>query len=174
MQDAREFIGQIQGQVARRQLFECVDGNLARSTGRITGIGRLLSLLVGQIYWIALLVSIALIAGAAPGTSVTGSGLAIGLALSLLVVLHRLGRTYVELEFGRSPLVVDPSSAGTRLSWRERVVIGLGGLDNIYVFLLLAGGALGLQVEVLYGVAVHVTGVFVFVMVELVREVWSR
>jgi len=150
------------------QLLDCVDGNVARVTQRTSDRGQLLDLLVGTFYGILLLASLGLLVERAGAGPFAGAGLEIGLGLALLVCVNRLTRNYAQLHFGWHQLSEERPRGP--LSWKARLVIALAGLENLYIFAIAVGGALGALDRVLLGIAVYVVGVFLYVERGLFRE----
>jgi phosphatidylglycerophosphate synthase len=153
------------------QLLDCVDGNVARVLGQTSDRGRLLDLLMGTLYGILLLASLGLLVEDAGTGPLAGAGLEIGLALALLVCVNRLTRNYAQLHFGWQQL--DQGRPPGPLPAKTRVVIALAGLENLYVFAIAIGGAMGALDRVLLGIAAYVVGVFLYVEWELLRGLRS-
>lgn len=147
------------------QILDCVDGNIARVTGTVSHAGQFLDLLVGQLYWALLFVSIGLLVEHSGGGLFGDFALEVALALPILVLLHRVTRNYAQLHFSRKQLMDEPPEQP--LKWTSLVLVGLAGLENLYVFGVLIGGLLGALDLVLLGIALYVVGVFLYVEIEL-------
>jgi phosphatidylglycerophosphate synthase len=147
------------------QTLDCVDGNIARVTGTLSHAGQFLDLLVGQLYWALLFVSIGLLVERNGGGLFGDCALEVALSLSILVLLHRVTRNYAQLHFSRKQLMDEPPEKS--LAWTSLVLIGLAGLENLYVFAVWIGGAFGALDFVLLGIALYVLCVFLYVEIEL-------
>ncbi len=147
------------------QTLDCVDGNIARATGTVSHAGQFLDLLVGQVYWALLFISIGLLVERSGGGLFGDTALEVALALPILALLNRVTRNYAQLHFSRKQIMDEPPEKP--LAWTSLVLIGLAGLENLYVFAVWIGGAFGALDLVLLGIAVYVVGVFLFVEIEL-------
>jgi phosphatidylglycerophosphate synthase len=154
------------------QLLDCVDGNVARVRGEASARGQLLDLLVGQLYGSLLLASLGLLVERAGAGPLAAAGFELGLVLALLVCVNRLTRSHAQLHFGYRQLA-QGRPAGP-LPLRSRIAIALGGLENLYVFAIALGGALGALDGVLLGIAAYVVGVFAWVELELWRDLRGK
>jgi phosphatidylglycerophosphate synthase len=154
------------------QLLDCVDGNVARVRREVSARGQFLDLLVGQLYGILLLASLGLLVEQAGGGPLAAAGLEIALALALLVCVNRLTRNQAQLHFGYQQLSQGPPAGP--LSLPTRLLIALAGLENLYIFAIAIGGALGALQAVLLGIAAYVVGAFLYVELELWRALRNR
>ncbi len=154
------------------QLLDCVDGNLARVTQRTSARGQLLDLVLGQLYWILVLLSLGLLVERRGGGVFGGFALEVALALPWLVLLSRISRNYAELHFGRAqPHALRPSGP---LGFRRAALVALGGLENLYIFGIALAGALGGLDWLLLGIAVYTLAVFLYVEQDLLRGLAAR
>lgn len=153
------------------QVLDCVDGNVARVTGRTSALGELLEVLIGQAYWALLFLSLGLLVEHAGGGVFGDRAVAISLGLAITVLLHRVTRNHVEHRFGKSFVEETPSRAPSPGQW---LLATLAGLENLYVFAIAIGGWLGALDRVLAAIAIYVVGVFGFVVWELVRDLSRR
>jgi phosphatidylglycerophosphate synthase len=124
-------------------ILDCVDGDLARVTGRTSRLGAYADFITDIVYRIALYASIGLIVDRSPIAEslvpiVEGAGLAVGLACALFAVVARACRLYVE---------ADGSSAsparGTRDTGASVAIAFLSGIDHLLPIGVLAFGAAG-------------------------------
>jgi phosphatidylglycerophosphate synthase len=154
------------------QVLDCVDGNLARATGRSSAYGELLELVTGQLYWIAVFVSLGLLCEARGGGMFGSAAFEVTLALPLVVLLNRLSRNHAEYHFGRAePHAAQPQGALSPARW---LLIALAGLENLYIFGIALTGSFGGMDWLLFAIAVYVVGVFVYVELGLLRDLGSR
>jgi phosphatidylglycerophosphate synthase len=153
------------------QLLDCVDGNVARVRREVSARGQLLDLLVGQLYGVLLLASLGLLVERSGSGPLAAAGLEIALALALLVCVNRLTRNYAQLHFGYQQLA--QAQPRGPLPRSTRLLIALAGLENLYVFAIAIGGALGALEAVLLGIGAYVVGVFLYVELELWRALRS-
>lgn len=154
------------------QILDCVDGNLARATGRSSAYGQMLDLVIGQLYWILVFVSVGLLAEQRGGGLFGPWALEVATALPLLVLLNRLSRDHAERHFGRAQPHARPPAG--RLGPERWLLIALSGLENLYIFGIAAAGALGGMDWLLLAMSVYVCGVFVYVELELLRDLAAR
>jgi phosphatidylglycerophosphate synthase len=122
-------------------ILDCVDGDLARVTGRTSKLGAYADFITDIVYRIALYASIGLLVDRSQvvGSLVgEGAGLAVGLACALLAVVARACRLYVE---------ADGSSAsparGTSDTAASVAISFLSGIDHLLPIGVLAFGAAG-------------------------------
>lgn len=154
------------------QVLDCVDGNLARATGRSSAYGQMLDLVIGQLYWILVFVSVGILAEQRGGGLFGDYALEIATALPLLVLLNRLSRNHAEQHFARAqPHAVPPAGP---LGLKRLALIALSGLENLYIFGIAAAGALGGMDWLLLAMAVYVCGVFAYVELDLLRDLAAR
>jgi phosphatidylglycerophosphate synthase len=125
-------------------VLDCVDGDLARVTGRASKLGAYADFLADTIYRIALYASIGLMVdrsqtGQMFAALSEGAGLAAGLACALLAIVARACRLYVEAD-GSSAAPLSPRATDTRTSV---AVAFLSGIDHLLPIGVLAFGAAG-------------------------------
>jgi phosphatidylglycerophosphate synthase len=124
-------------------VLDCVDGDLARVTGRASKLGAYADFLTDTIYRIALYASIGLIVerSRAAGSLIPmgeGAGLAVGLACALLAIVARACRLYMEAD-GSS---ASPARATTDTAASVAISF-LSGIDHLLPIGVLAFGAAG-------------------------------
>ncbi|MFC1791558.1 CDP-alcohol phosphatidyltransferase family protein [Gemmatimonadota bacterium] len=152
-------------------ILDCVDGDMARTAGRTSELGRLVDGFVDQCYWISLLASFGILVDRAGGT-LAGWGLVLGLVLPILVILHRQTRDNFALGFGEPPLeAVREWPPKTLL---DRLRVATAGLENLYIWALVGGGALGILGEVFLGIAIYVASVFLVAIGAVFRKAAQR
>ena len=139
-------------------VLDCVDGNMARTTGRSSRLGGLLDGVIDRSFWILLFLSLGLLVERAGGGVLGDRALELSLGLSILVLLNRQTRDSFALEYadqayfhGRIP---------ERLSIADKLLIAVVGLEHVYVFAIVLGGAFGVLDRVLVGIAVYVVLIF--------------
>jgi len=143
-------------------VLDCVDGNMARTTGRITTFGALADNLVGFIFWCSLFVSLGLLVEHSHPQWLGSYGLELSMGCAILVLLNRQTRDVYTLLHQKTPLV--DYSPRPRLSARQGMYAALVGLENLYIFAIILGGLYNALHWVLIGVAIYVTAMFVGAM----------
>jgi phosphatidylglycerophosphate synthase len=143
-------------------VMDCLDGDMARTRGTANEFGGLIDGFVDQLYWINLLAAVGILVDRSGGL-MAGWGLETGLVLALMVVLNRQTRDNFARSFAEPALDAiqewPPAGLGNKLR------VAFSGLENLYVWALALGGALGILGEVLVGVGLYVFGVFVVAMI---------
>ena len=139
------------------QLFDCLDGNVARVRDDVSCRGDYLDMLFGQFYWVTLLTAFGLLVQQQTRSGRAQHGLVLGLTLGVVVVLSRLCRDYAA--HMRPPIVHGPVASGVRAF--------LSGLDCTFVFLILVGGATRTLAPYFLVACVWVAGATVVVQMEL-------
>jgi phosphatidylglycerophosphate synthase len=124
-------------------ILDCVDGDLARVTGRASKFGAYADFLADTIYRIALYASIGLIVDRSrvAGSLIPigeGAGLAVGLACALLAIVARACRLYVEAEGSTAAPARATSDTGASVA-----IAFLSGIDHLLPIGVLAFGAAG-------------------------------
>jgi phosphatidylglycerophosphate synthase len=125
-------------------VLDCVDGDLARVTGRASRRGAYADFLTDIVYRVALYASIGLLVDRSPTAQALisigeGAGLATGLACALLAVAARACRLYVEAE-GSSASPLSPRAIDTSTSV---AIAFLSGIDHLLPIGVLVFGAMG-------------------------------
>jgi phosphatidylglycerophosphate synthase len=140
-------------------VLDCVDGNVARTTGRSGGAGALLDGFCDQLFWALFFLTIGILTQRASGGSVAEHAVEIGLGLTVLVLLHRQLRDGYALQYDeRAEFAATPPTRIGPLTAARMLLIGL---ERAYVFGLIAAGALGALEALLVGLAVYVALIFV-------------
>jgi phosphatidylglycerophosphate synthase len=152
-------------------VMDCIDGNIARTSGRTSDVGALLDGFVDLCFWSLYLVSIGLLVKQAGGGILGAWAVELSMTLAILVLLHRLLRDNYALRFSaRAEFAASPPARLTPLVMAKIAFIGLEGL---YAFAILCGGALGALDKVLAAIAVYVATIFlgaVFVTFDAARK----
>ena len=150
-------------------VLDCVDGNVARTTRRISGgAGALLDDFLNPVFWSLYFLSIGILVRRASSSPVGQHGVEIALGLMILVLVHRHLRDSYELRFGeRAEFTARPPA--TYSAWTI-VRMCLAGLEGVYAFALLAAGALGVWDHLLIAIAVYVVVIFVSAVVLTFRR----
>jgi phosphatidylglycerophosphate synthase len=138
-------------------VLDCVDGNLARTRGTQGPFGAWLDGVADQAFWVGLLCALGLMVRASQDP-VAPQGLTLALLCALLVTVGQRLRDQARALTGTrvEAALVRPS----RLGFLDWLVILFGGLENLYAFAILVGGARQRLAAVLCGVAVYVAVVF--------------
>jgi phosphatidylglycerophosphate synthase len=152
-------------------VLDCVDGDMARVSGKTSELGRLADGFVDQVYWIALFASFGILVDRA-GETLAGSGLTLGLILPIMVLLHRQTRDNFAIGFGEPPL--EPVTEWPPRTLLARLRVATAGLENLYVFALVIGGAMGRLGEIFLGMAVYVASVFLVAIGAVFRKAARR
>lgn len=140
-------------------LMDGVDGNIARTTGRTSSLGASLDCLVDRAYFCLLIVSMGFLVEHAGGGVLGDRALSLSLALTVLVLLHRVIRDDYHKRSREESYF--SSEIPERVSAKDAFLIAIVGLENLYVFAIAIGGAFGVLDRVLLGVAVYVAIIFV-------------
>jgi len=124
-------------------VLDCIDGNLARVSGRLSHLGAKLDGATDILYRILLYAALGLLAGA----------LAAGLACALLAILARACRVYAE----KSAPPTAPAAAAP-LSWGGYAFAFLSGLDHLLPLAILLPFGAGWPAWLLAWVALYSSG----------------
>jgi phosphatidylglycerophosphate synthase len=138
-------------------VLDCLDGNIARTTKRASKLGELTDGFVDACFWTLYLASIGLLVDRGP--QLAGHGLELALSSALLVILHRHLRESYASSFGERAEFTTVAPA--RLGMLAIVRIVVISFERLYVFALLAGGAVGRLDLVLLCIAGYVAAIFV-------------
>jgi phosphatidylglycerophosphate synthase len=156
-------------------VMDCLDGNIARTSGRTSGVGALLDGFVDLCFWSLYLVSIGILVKQAGGGMLGEWALELSMALVILVLLNRLLRDNFALLFSeRAEFSASPPD---RLSLLAMARITFIGLERLYAFAILCGGAFGVLDKVLAAIAAYVVAISlgaVFVTFEAARRRAAR
>ncbi len=113
-------------------VLDCVDGNVARVSGRVSRGGAYTDFVCDLLYRAAFYLAIGLLAEPAPGG--VGMASAIGLGAALLAILARACRLYADATMGEPDEIADTA----RLSSGQKLFAFLSGLDRLAPLLLAA------------------------------------
>ncbi|MBI5330538.1 MAG: CDP-alcohol phosphatidyltransferase family protein [Betaproteobacteria bacterium] len=127
-------------------VLDCVDGNLARVTGRSSRLGGYADFAGDLAFRVCLYAAIGLLADAAsagaPNPGLPIPGLAIGLLAAWLSLAARAGRLHLQTQQPRPTPEQTPPSAAP-LTWVERIAGFLSGMDFLSPILLIVFGLQG-------------------------------
>ena len=120
-------------------LLDCVDGDLARLTGRTSWLGRYVDFQIDVVRWATLFVAVGLAADRAGGGS--NPWFAIAAVAAWLRLFARAARDYRVAVLGRDP---QGTARPARASLGERLVAFVTGLDGFLPIFLGGGWLIGL------------------------------
>lgn len=139
-------------------VLDCVDGNIARTTGRSTRTGALYDGFCDLVFWVLYFLAIGILVQMSGPGPVAEHAVILALGLAILVLLHRELRDSYALTFdSRAEWSSRPPA---HLSPLDLARIALIGLERFYAFGLLIGGWLGRLDAVLVAIAVYVVLIF--------------
>ena len=144
---------------ACHHVLDCLDGNVARTTGRTSGTGALLDGFGDLVFWALYFLAIGLLAQQAGGGLLAANGAAVGLGLVVLVLLHRSLRDAYELRYRENASYAEapPERIGLRtLAWWAAI-----GMERSYVFWIVLAGLMGAFEALLAAIGLYVVLVFV-------------
>lgn len=144
-------------------LLDCVDGNMARTTGKSSRLGGLIDGAVDMSFWVLLFLSLGLLVEHAGGGVLGDRAVELSMGLAILVLLNRQTRDNFAVMFSQAAYA--SSKKPEYLSLKDKLLIAVVGLENLYVFGIALGGALGGLDWVLVGIAVYVVLIFVGAMI---------
>jgi phosphatidylglycerophosphate synthase len=136
-------------------VLDCVDGNMARTTGRTSRFGALLDGLCDYTFWSALLCALGVLVERENAAWFAPHGTELGMACAIVVLLARDVRQHFALLHGESAVFSadDAARAPTLGQW---TFYALAGLENVYVLAIAGFGAFGALHHVLLGVSCYV------------------
>ena len=145
-------------------ICDCLDGNIARTTGQSSKVGGLIDGFVDVCFWTIYFASLGILVVRAPehaGQSawMRTHGIEVAMTLAVLVILHRQLRDAFALTYGLRAEFT-PHAPKRLSAWAilRMVVISF---ERFYLFAILAGGWLGRLDLVLGGISVYVVFIFV-------------
>ncbi len=136
-------------------VMDCVDGNIARTTGRTSAPGALFDGFAGHVFWVMYFAALGILVQRQGSGFWAEHGLHLALALILLVMLHRELRDAYSRFYDAEITAIGGGTANG--SWAMRVFISLEGF---YGFAVLVAGALGRLPELLAATGVYVAVIF--------------
>jgi len=80
-------------------ILDCVDGNIARITQKVSPLGQYLDSLIGKFFWVSLYASTGLLTLSEDKSFMNKWGVAIGLLAGMLLIFARESRAYVKFNF---------------------------------------------------------------------------
>ena len=113
-------------------VLDCVDGNVARVSGRVSRGGAYTDFVCDLLYRATFYLAIGLLAEPVPGAM--GTATLIGLGAALLAILARACRLYADAAVGEPGEIAD----SVRLSNGQKLFAFLSGLDRLAPLLLAA------------------------------------
>jgi phosphatidylglycerophosphate synthase len=153
-------------------LLDCVDGNIARTTGRSSRVGALFDGFCDLVFWVLYFAALGLLVERAASGPAGQYGLELSLALVILVLLHRQLRDAYALEYAeRGDFRPYPPP---RLGPRDLLWIAFIGLERFYAFGILLAGALGALEQLLLAIGVYVVLIFVGAVVLVFSQAIAR
>ncbi len=152
-------------------VFDCVDGNMARTTRQSSEFGALVDGTIDMAFWCLLFLSTGLLVHHRGGGIFGDHAIAVGLGLAVLVLLNRLVRDTFATRF--SSATYFRAEIPEKLSVGDLAMIGFVGLENLYVFGIAIGAAFGAVDHTLAAMAVYVVLIFVGAMVMTFRKAWA-
>ena len=139
-------------------VLDCLDGNIARTTGRSSRAGALYDGFCDLVFWALYFLAIGILTNRLASGPVADHAVELSLALALLVLLHRELRDSYALEFAaRAEWSSEPPPSLSVLDWAKIVLIAL---ERFYAFALLVGGFAGRLDVVLVAIGVYVVLIF--------------
>ncbi len=144
-------------------VMDCVDGNMARTTGRSSKFGGLVDGMIDMSYWSLLFLSLGLLVEHSGGGILGERAVELSIGLAVIVLLNRQTRDNFAVNFGGA--AYSKSEIPEKISLVDKLLIAVVGLENVYVFAIAAGGATGHLDWVLLGIAVYVVLIFIGAMV---------
>lgn len=139
-------------------VLDCVDGNMARTTGRFSRLGALLDGTIDMTFWCLLFFSTGLLV-AHQGGGIFGQGaVEFSMGLAILVLINRQTRDNFTVQNADASYFRE--EIPERLGLGDRAMMVLVGLENIYIVAIAAGVLLGCLDWVLLGMGVYVAVIF--------------
>ena len=153
------------------QVLDCVDGNIARVTGRFSTVGDMLDGLCTLLFWALYFAAVGLLAHHAGTSWMARHGREIGLALAALFLGQRAMEDAFDSMFGErvrtAPKVAGASGFDLgRIAKPVEQLVAFGGLG--------LAAAQGWLPVFLGGLAVYQTGVFAQWLPRYAQAVWRR
>jgi phosphatidylglycerophosphate synthase len=139
-------------------VLDCLDGNIARTTGRSSRVGALYDGFCDLAFWVLYFLAIGILVQMSGRGLMAEHAVALALGLAILVLLHRELRDSYALTFYSRPEWSPRPPA--HLSLLDLARIGLIALERFYAFGLFVGGWLGRLDLVLVFIAVYVVFIF--------------
>ena len=149
-------------------VLDCVDGNMARTTGRTSRLGAIVDGTCDMAFWCLLLLSLGLLVAGQGGGLFGAHAREFSLALCVLLLLNRQTRDNFAVQNAVPSYfrAVRPA----RIPPAQWLLMAVTGLEFGYVFAIAAGGAFGVLDWVLAGTGVYVAAIFVGALALTVRQ----
>ena len=135
-------------------VMDCVDGNMARTTGRTTKLGGILDGTIDMSFWCMLLFSLGLLVDHDGGGVLGPHAIAFSLGIAVVLLLNRQTRDSFAAQSAEATYFRD--EIPERIGWTDRLLMAVVGLEFVYVFAIAIGGLLGVLDRVLVGIGVYV------------------
>ena len=140
-------------------VLDCVDGNMARTTGRFSRLGALLDGTIDMSFWCLLFLSTGFLVEHQGGGIFGDRAVAFSLFLAILVLLNRQTRDNFSVQNAESSYFTE--SIPEHLSLGDRAMMVFVGLENLYILAIAIGVGLDGLDWVLLGMGVYVGLIFV-------------
>ncbi|MBW2382736.1 MAG: CDP-alcohol phosphatidyltransferase family protein [Deltaproteobacteria bacterium] len=140
-------------------VVDCLDGNMARTTGQSSRFGALVDGTVDMTFWCALFLSIGLLVDHAGGGLLGRHAISFSLGCAVLVLLNRQTRDNFTNIFSVATYFV--AQRPEKISPGDRFLMAVLGLETLYVFAIAIGGWLGELDRVLVAIGVYVALIFI-------------
>ncbi len=139
-------------------VLDCVDGNMARTTGRFSRLGALLDGTIDMVFWCLLFLSTGLLVGHQGGGIFGEGAVEFSLGLAILILINRQTRDNFTVQNADASYF--RQEIPQHLGFGDRLMMVLVGLENVYIVAIAAGVLLGGLDWVLLGMGVYVVLIF--------------
>lgn len=140
-------------------VLDCVDGNMARTTGRFSRLGALMDGTIDMSFWCLLFLSTGFLVEHQGGGLFGDRAVAFSLFLAILVLLNRQTRDNFVVQNAETSYF--RSEIPERISLGDKAMMVFVGLENLYIVAIAIGVWLGGLDWVLLGMGVYVGMIFV-------------
>ena len=140
-------------------VLDCVDGNMARTTGRFSRLGALMDGTIDMSFWCLLFLSTGFLVEHQGGGLFGDRAVAFSLFLAILVLLNRQTRDNFVVQNAETSYF--KSDIPERISLGDGAMMVFVGLENLYIGAIALGVWLGGLDWVLLGMGVYVGIIFV-------------
>jgi phosphatidylglycerophosphate synthase len=152
-------------------VLDCLDGDMARTLGVASELGRIVDGLVDQLFWILLLLATGLLVSRAGGP-LADVAVPLALGVALLALLNRQTRDNYARYSGGEPVQASPRP--DRITAGHALRIGLGGLEYLYAPAIAFAALLDQLHTLLIAMLVYAAGTFVIAMAMVFRKAAAR
>jgi hypothetical protein len=143
-------------------IIDCVDGNIARATGTVSGRGQYLDFVTGIAFRVSFYAAIGLLAGS--------GAVAVGLLAALLAVGARLCRDHAEPLVGRRVFAKEREAPPRAARWSDYVFPFASGVEPLLPLFVFAAGYWAAMDWVIGWLMVYSTLDFLYSNYEIVRR----